>query len=74
MRTEIECESQEEFDLKRAELLQTLAGRHYHIDLEKAEVETTTGIPAQDEMTDHFIKMFERTIENIKADVAKVLL
>lgn len=74
MRVEIECESQEEFDLKRAELLQTIAGKHYHIDLEKAEAETTSGIPAQDEMTDHFIKMFEKTIEDIKADVAKVLL
>lgn len=74
MRIEIECESQEEFDLKRADLLQTLAGRHYHIDLEKAMAENTSGIPVQDEMVDHFVKMFERTIENIKADVAKVLL
>jgi hypothetical protein len=72
MRIEIECESQEEFDLKRGDLLQTIAGKHYHVDLEKSE--NTSGIPVQDEMTDHFIKMFEKTIANIKADVAKVLL
>ena len=74
MRVEIDVESQEEFDLKRGELLQTLAGGHYHIDLEKSIApKVTTGVKVQDEMIDEWARLFDQTIEKIKADVAEVL-
>jgi hypothetical protein len=74
MRVEIDVESQEEFDLKRGELLQTLAGDHYHIDLEKSIApKVTTGVKVQDEMIDEWAILFDQTIEKIKADVAEVL-
>lgn len=74
MRVEIDVESQEEFDLKRGELLQTIAGDHYHIDLEKSIApKVSTGVDAQDEMISEWTKMFDQAIKKIKAEVAEVL-
>lgn len=67
MKVTIEAESQEEFDLKRSDLIKILSG-----DIEKSE-RPTSGVKAQDEMLDHYIKKFDQTISNIKSDIEKVL-
>jgi len=73
MRVEIEVESQEEFDLKRSQLINMLAGDRFDIDLEKSIKQISSGIKAQDEMLDHYKKKFEKVISNIKSDMENVL-
>ena len=71
MKVSIEAESQNEFDLKRADLIFRLAGDFYEVDIVKAERESN--VEFQDELFDHFNKRFEMVLGEIKKEILKVI-
>ena len=71
MKVSIEADSQNEFDLKRADLIDRLAGDFYDVDIVKAE--RGSNIPFQDELLDHFNKRFESVLKDIKKEISKVI-
>lgn len=75
MKIDISCESQEEFDEKREELLKKLAGDKFDI-LQKGLTPVPlrrSKIKAQNEMMDYWDEKFQKTIEEIKQDIKNLL-
>ena len=74
MKVSIEVDSQEEFDLKKSDLIKRIAGHRYDIDLEKSmNPPVSTGVKAQDDMIKYFYDEFDIVITAIKKDVEEIL-
>jgi len=84
MRLVIEAESQEEFELKRSELIKKIAGSKFEVILKSkvpsvydkqkpAIAERKSYFKAQDQMLEYWDKKFKKMIDEIKKDVEDVL-
>ena len=75
MKIDIHCESQEEFDDKREELLKRLAGEKFDI-IQKGLAPVPlrrSKIKAQNEMMDYWDGEFQKVLELIKEDIKKII-
>lgn len=75
MKIDIHCESQEEFDDKREELLKRLAGEKFDI-IQKGLTPVPlrrSKIKAQNEMMDYWDGEFQKVLELIKEDIKKIV-
>lgn len=78
MKVIIQAANQDEFDAKRVELIKSVAGSKYDVDIRpkgesKATDESVPFHAAQAEILDHWNQAFNAMIADIKHDIAEVI-
>ena len=71
MKISIEAESQTEFEDKRSELINKLAGHRYSIEKSFKPVESN--LTAQNEMVEYWMKRWRSTVNQMKKEIAEIL-
>jgi len=78
MKIRLESESQEEFDLKRPEIIKAIAGSKYDVELKrKGQVSQATPrqpyFKAQGQMLEHWQRRYKAAVKDIKEQVLEII-